>query len=64
MELKLTKLFQKAIQNAPSCIVFDDIDLIAPSRSNDMPDSHKRLVSCLLRLIDQTYDFPVVFIGK
>lgn len=51
-EERLRKIFQEAQENAPSIIFIDEIDAIAPKRSEVLGEVEKRLVSQLLTLLD------------
>ncbi|MEP7130134.1 MAG: CDC48 family AAA ATPase, partial [Sphingomicrobium sp.] len=51
-ERRLRELFEQAAQNAPSIIFIDEIDSIAPKRSQVTGEAEKRLVAQLLTLLD------------
>jgi transitional endoplasmic reticulum ATPase len=51
-EKKLREVFEKAAKAAPSIIFIDEIDSIAPKRSNTPGEAEKRLVAQLLTLMD------------
>jgi transitional endoplasmic reticulum ATPase len=51
-EGKLREIFERARKNAPSIIFLDEIDAIAPKRSNVHGDVEKRVVAQLLALMD------------
>jgi len=51
-EERLRKIFQEAQENAPSIIFIDEIDAIAPKRSEVFGEVEKRLVSQMLTLLD------------
>jgi len=51
-EEKLRKLFKEAEEGAPSIIFMDEIDAIAPKRSETTGEVEKRVVSQLLTLMD------------
>jgi transitional endoplasmic reticulum ATPase len=51
-EKKLREVFEQATKAAPSIIFIDEIDSIAPKRSNAMGEAEKRLVAQLLTLMD------------
>ncbi|UUR07398.1 CDC48 family AAA ATPase [Sphingomonas glaciei] len=51
-EKKLRELFEEAGQAAPSIIFIDEIDSIAPKRSQVTGEAEKRLVAQLLTLMD------------
>jgi CDC48 subfamily AAA family ATPase len=51
-EERLRKIFQEAQENAPSIIFIDELDAIAPKRSEVLGEVEKRLVSQLLTLLD------------
>jgi transitional endoplasmic reticulum ATPase len=51
-ERRLREIFEQAAQNAPSIIFIDEIDSIAPKRSQVSGEAEKRLVAQLLTLLD------------
>ncbi|MEO6114249.1 MAG: CDC48 family AAA ATPase [Sphingomicrobium sp.] len=51
-ERKLRELFEQAAEAAPSIIFIDEIDSIAPKRSQVTGEAEKRLVAQLLTLMD------------
>lgn len=51
-EERLRKLFREAEESAPSIIFMDEIDAIAPKRSETTGEVEKRMVSQLLTLMD------------
>ncbi len=51
-EKQLRQIFEEAEKNAPSIIFIDEIDSIAPKRSEVQGDVEKRIVSQLLTLMD------------
>ncbi len=51
-EAALRGVFRNAEQNAPSIIFFDEIDAICPRRDSSASAFSKRLVACLLSLMD------------
>ena len=51
-EKKLRELFEQASEQAPSIIFIDEIDSIAPKRSQVTGEAEKRLVAQLLSLMD------------
>jgi transitional endoplasmic reticulum ATPase len=51
-EKKLRELFEQASASAPSIIFIDEIDSIAPKRSQVTGEAEKRLVAQLLSLLD------------
>jgi transitional endoplasmic reticulum ATPase len=51
-EKKLRELFEQAAESAPSIIFIDEIDSIAPKRSQVTGEAEKRLVAQLLSLMD------------
>ncbi|MFM6933794.1 MAG: CDC48 family AAA ATPase [Novosphingobium sp.] len=51
-ERRLREVFEEAGANAPSIIFIDEIDSIAPKRSNVQGEAEKRLVAQLLTLMD------------
>jgi transitional endoplasmic reticulum ATPase len=51
-ERRLREVFEQASQNAPSIIFIDEIDSIAPKRSQVTGEAEKRLVAQLLTLLD------------
>lgn len=63
LESDLSSRVVRAVQQAPSVLVLEEIDLLCPDRSN-ASDTQKRLVSCLLRLIDELRNHRVFIVGK
>ncbi len=51
-EKKLREVFEKAAKAAPAIVFIDEIDSIAPKRSNVTGEAEKRLVAQLLTLMD------------
>ena len=51
-EARLRAIFEEATNNAPSVIFIDEIDCIAPKRSDVLGDVEKRVVAQLLALMD------------
>src|SRR5688572_24111773 len=51
-EKKLRELFEQASASAPSIVFIDEIDAIAPKRSQVTGEAEKRLVAQLLSLLD------------
>lgn len=51
-EARLRKMFQHAQQNAPSIILIDELDSIAPKREEVTGDVERRVVAQLLALMD------------
>jgi len=51
-ERRLREIFEQAAQSAPSIIFIDEIDSIAPKRSQVTGEAEKRLVAQLLTLLD------------
>ena len=51
-EKRLREIFEEAAKNAPSIIFIDEIDSIAPKRSQSTGEAEKRLVAQLLTLMD------------
>jgi len=51
-EARLREIFRKAEENAPSIIFIDEIDAIAPKRSEVVGEVEKRVVAQLLALMD------------
>ena len=51
-ERRLREMFEEAAQSAPSIIFIDEIDSIAPKRSQVTGEAEKRLVAQLLTLLD------------
>ena len=51
-ERRLREIFEQAAQSAPSIIFIDEIDSIAPKRSQVTGEAEKRLVAQLLTLMD------------
>lgn len=69
-ESTLNTVFRTAKRDAPSCILFDDLDLICPPRGDATAgdvasDAQRKFVSCLLRLVDElnATDARVFLIG-
>ncbi|KAK9872122.1 hypothetical protein WA026_016174 [Henosepilachna vigintioctopunctata] len=48
----IKELFDTAIQNSPTVIILDEVDLLCPSRSSRITDSEKKIVSTLLTCLD------------
>jgi transitional endoplasmic reticulum ATPase len=48
----IRRAFINASLNSPSIILFDDVDHVLKKRSAESSDFQKRLVSCILSLID------------
>ena len=57
--------FEEAQDNAPSIILIDEIDSLAPRREGNTSEGVKRMVSCLLLQIDalSRTSLPVIVIG-
>jgi len=51
-EAKLREIFQQAHKNAPSIILIDELDSIAPKREEVTGETEKRVVAQLLSLMD------------
>jgi SpoVK/Ycf46/Vps4 family AAA+-type ATPase len=51
-ESELRRVFLSATHRAPSLVIIDDIDLVFKNRSSDASELQKRVVSCLLTLLD------------
>lgn len=51
-EKAIKKVFSEAAECSPSIITIDDIDLLCPIRSSSTSDIQKRVVSCLLPLLE------------
>ena len=51
-EEKLKLIFEDAEANAPSIIFLDEIDALCPSREDSQSELEKKIVSCLLTLMD------------
>lgn len=51
-EEKIRKIFQEAEENAPSIIFIDEMDAIAPKRTETTSEVERRIVSQLLTLMD------------
>ncbi|GBE19441.1 MAG TPA: AAA family ATPase [Candidatus Pacearchaeota archaeon] len=51
-EKHIREIFEKAEKNAPSIIFIDEIDSIAPKRSEGIDQTEKRIVAQLLTLMD------------
>ena len=63
-EARLREIFEEAKQNAPSIIFLDEIDAIAPKRTQVIGDVEKRVITQLLALMDGLIDRgDVIFIG-
>ena len=54
-ESRLRSLFQQAAASAPAVIFIDEIDALCPRRDGASDPLHRRLVSCLLTLMDGLY---------
>ncbi|KAJ3253408.1 spermatogenesis associated protein 5 [Boothiomyces macroporosus] len=66
-EAKLKDIFEEAAVNAPSIIFIDEIDSICPKRDDSQSELEKRIVTCMLTLMDGADDLnlqdrPRVFI--
>lgn len=66
-EGKLKSIFDRAIANAPSIIFFDEIDALCPKREGSQNELEKKVVSCLLSLMDgdqskDLVDRPRIFV--
>lgn len=48
----IQKLFQEAVDRAPSLLVLDEIDVLCPARTSRLTDTEKRVVSSLLVSLD------------
>ncbi len=57
-EKRLREVFEEAHKNAPSIIFIDEIDSIAPKRSQVSGEAEKRLVAQLLTLMDGLHAHP------
>ncbi len=64
-EQHVAELFESARQAAPSIIFLDEIDALAPARSDDQPGIMNRLVPQLLAELDgfKRMDEAVLFVG-
>lgn len=63
-EKSLRVLFEEARKKEPSIIFFDEIDGLAPKRTDKTEQSHISIVSCLLSLMDGLQDCGrIVVIG-
>ena len=51
-EAELRRVFTSAAARAPSIVIIEDMDLIFKNRSSDASELQKRIVSCLLTLLD------------
>ena len=51
-EKHIREIFEKAEKNAPSIVFIDEIDSIAPKRSEGIDQTEKRIVAQLLTLMD------------
>jgi SpoVK/Ycf46/Vps4 family AAA+-type ATPase len=54
-ESRLRSLFLQAAASAPAVIFIDEIDALCPRRDSASDPLHRRLVSCLLTLMDGMY---------
>lgn len=61
-EKSLSDLFEKARKSEPSIIFFDEIDGLAPKRTEKTEQSHISVVSCLLSLMDGLKESGRVFV--
>lgn len=62
-EQNVRNIFTEARRLSPCCILIDNMDLVCASRSRaDVTDQQKRLVSCLLTLLDGVVDMQRVFL--
>nr|CAI5860325.1 unnamed protein product [Callosobruchus analis] len=52
IEENIRKSFRNAIENSPSVIIIDEIDVLCPHRSSRLNDSEKRIASTLLLQLD------------
>nr|CAH7716451.1 unnamed protein product [Callosobruchus chinensis] len=62
IEENIRKSFRNAIENSPSVIIIDEIDVLCPQRSSRLNDSEKRIVSTLLLQLDELKFNENVFI--
>ncbi|VEN39932.1 unnamed protein product [Callosobruchus maculatus] len=62
IEENIKKSFRNAIENSPSVIIIDEIDVLCPQRSSRLNDSEKRIVSTLLLQLDGLKYIENVFI--
>jgi AAA family ATPase len=53
-EQKLKLIFQEAIENQPCIIFLDEIDALCPNRDQSQSELEKRIVTCILTLMDGT----------
>lgn len=51
-ENTIQKLFQEAIDSAPSLLIIDEIDVLCPARTSRLTDTEKRVVNSLLVSLD------------
>jgi SpoVK/Ycf46/Vps4 family AAA+-type ATPase len=51
-EARLAQIFEEARQYQPTIIFFDELDSICPNRDDSASDLEKRIVGCLLSLMD------------
>ncbi|KAI9357044.1 P-loop containing nucleoside triphosphate hydrolase protein [Zopfochytrium polystomum] len=58
-EEKLRSIFATAKENAPSIIFIDEIDSLCPKREDSSSDLEKRIVACLLTLLDGSSSKPM-----
>mmetsp|Transcript_6915 Transcript_6915/g.13241 ORF Transcript_6915/g.13241 Transcript_6915/m.13241 type:complete len:846 (-) Transcript_6915:294-2831(-) len=55
-EATLQRLFEEAALNAPCLLLIDDVELLCPQRTQLLSDLQRRIVSCMLTLIDGVVD--------
>jgi SpoVK/Ycf46/Vps4 family AAA+-type ATPase len=61
-EAHLRKIFEEAARQAPSIILLDEIDAIAPKREQVVGDVEKRVIAQLLALMDGLAKRPQVIV--
>jgi SpoVK/Ycf46/Vps4 family AAA+-type ATPase len=54
----LQRIFEEAVLNAPCLLLIDDLELLCPQRSQMLSDLQRRIVSCMLTLIDGVVTSP------
>jgi hypothetical protein len=58
-EAALRRLFEQASKNAPSIMIFDEIDMICPRRDSAATEMDRRIVATLLSLMDGAGDMSM-----
>lgn len=61
----LKALLQDGIDNTPSVIILDEVDILCPSRSNRITDLEKRIVSNILSFYEELNkgDYKIFIVG-